>query len=1559
MACVGTTVPVHTPLGTVGLPLYPMSTATAFQHSNESRDFPDTLSVDENIADSEDEEESDNDDDTPSGDIPSQDVAIFREWLRNQRAAIHERIRASEIAAGSSPDHDNDQTMGDAPIIHSPREYQTELFERAKQKNIIAVLDTGTGKTLIAVLLLRYYVEQELEERHAGKPHKLAFFLVDKVALVHQQYRVLRANLDFDMDSFSGDSNSPKYTQLFWDQARENRTVVVCTAAILAHCLQHAFIRMEQISLLIFDEAHHAKKNHHYARIVKDFYAPLDRCFEPPRILGLTASPVDAKTEVSHAAAHLEGLLHCEIATVADPEAFKRACINKAVEHQLQYPRAHEPFRTPLWQTLYQLIGDNRDFDKLFRYSNECTAILGRWCADRWWQMYLTKDVANTMAARVERQFSNVLSPELITILDARQRAVEKAYQVVEQHQFPDVVNDCFHLSGKVRTLIAYLKEQFEPKRDKCVIFADQRRTVTLLADLLNQPGLCLRDFRAGKLIGSSGGASGDIGMTLAEQKSNINRFRHGEINCLVATSAGEEGIDIPDCNIVVRFDLSKTAIQHIQSRGRARRSDSKLFHMVEIGNTEHQESITQLQDSEYKLREFCSTLPEDRLVLGSDYNMDYHLSREKHLRKYRVPSTGATLTYQGSLTILANFVSSLPHPPDSPCPTADYIIFNPGDGFRCDVVLPDTSPVRHALGCIASSKQVAKCSAAFELCLLLVKGKHLDENLRSTFVKRLPAMRNAQLAISSKKRAEYPMKRKPDAWSNPDGSGAFFITVLKLSDPGALGRRSVPIALITRTPLPRVADFPVFFGYQRGSNVECLPLPGGIMLSPDLVDSLNHFTLRIFKDVFSKEYAFEPAKMSYFFAPLMQIHDWHWSSETGHLKLIDWECVVRVQSSTEEESYENYASREFCNRFVVDPHDGSRKFFTAQARPDLQPTDLQPCGVPTGKQIKKAQQQGAAVDIWNFSVSLWSKSRTRVSRDDSLPVFEAEYIPHRRNLLDKSDDEEEVQRQCFIIFQTLKLSPLPTDLAAMAFTLPAIIHRIESNLIVLEFCKSIGLELRPDLALEAMTKDSDNTEDHSEQPINLQKGMGKNYERLEFLGDCFLKMSTTIAIFSQRPDRDEFEYHVDRMILICNKNLFNTALDLKVQESIRSKAFSRRTWYPEGLELLKGKQNTSRLGKKGAGSGDHKLGDKSIADVCEALIGAAYMTNYNQKNFNMAIQAVTKFVNHEDHKVTSWGDYYSLYQIPDWQKGESRAVQLELARQVEKKLGYKFKYPRLLRSAFTHPSYGFLYEKIPHYQRLEFLGDALIDMVCVDYLFHRFPEADPQWLTEHKMAMVSNHFLGTLCVSLDLHQHLLAMNTDMQRWITEYVITINQARTLAEDAAEKAGLSRNEYQRNFWVSERRPPKCLPDIVESYVGALFVDSGYDFGQVQMFFDEHILPYFKDMHLYDTFANDHPIIHLRDVMNDFHCRRWRVLSSDTDDELAEFSATKVVAVVMIHGVVRASRFADSGHYAKPKAARSFLSDIQGMTINEYKKTYNCTCSTKAGDADNVEDHATAA
>lgn len=523
-----------------------------------------------------------------------------------------------------------------------------------------------------------------------------------------------------------------------------------------------------------------------------------------------------------------------------------------------------------------------------------------------------------------------------------------------------------------------------------------------------------------------------------------------------------------------------------------------------------------------------------------------------------------------------------------------------------------------------------------------------------------------------------------------------------------------------------------------------------------------------------------------------------------------------------------------------------------------------------------------------------------------------------------------------------------------MAYNLPAIIFRLESNLIVLDACRSLGLSIRPDLALEAMTKDSENTGEHSEEQINFQRGMGKNYERLEFLGDSFLKMSTTIALFCQEPGHDEFFYHVDRMEMVCNQFLFNNALELKLQESIRSAAFNRRVWYPDGLELLRG--------KRGLGKNVHRLADKTIADVSEAIIGAAYLTTYDQGDFDLAVQAVTKLVNHKNHHMMNFGDYSKAYKTPEWQTLECTAVQEELAKKIHKKFGYKFRYPRLLRSAFTHPSYATIWERIPNYQRLEFLGDALLDMVCVDFLFQQYPKADPQWLTEHKMAMVSNQFLGCLCVSLGLHTHMVSMNGPIQKEIADYVLAITRARSRAEEAATAAGLLSSAYARDFWVEEQKPPKCLPDLVESYVGAVFIDSGFDYGRVRDFFVDHVQPYFDadTMHLYDTFASKHPVTHLAHVLQvRLRCNHWRLMAEEVplaptngdgdsggegegEGASTTIDATRVVCGILIHGRVCEHAHADSGRYAKPKAAKRLLERLEGMSVETFRREFGCDC-----------------
>jgi endoribonuclease Dicer len=140
-----------------------------------------------------------------------------------------------------------------------------------------------------------------------------------------------------------------------------------------------------------------------------------------------------------------------------------------------------------------------------------------------------------------------------------------------------------------------------------------------------------------------------------------------------------------------------------------------------------------------------------------------------------------------------------------------------------------------------------------------------------------------------------------------------------------------------------------------------------------------------------------------------------------------------------------------------------------------------------------------------------------------------------------------------------------------MCYVLPAIVHRLEAYLIALDACDVLDIHVSPALALEALTKDSENSGDHDEEKIQFKSGMGPNYERLEFLGDCFLKMATSISTFVRQPEDSEYDLHVARMVMLCNLNLLNTAVgtkevksiegevrDLQLYKYIRTQAFSR-----------------------------------------------------------------------------------------------------------------------------------------------------------------------------------------------------------------------------------------------------------------------------------------------------------------------------------------------------------------------------------------------------------------
>ncbi|KAK1244347.1 hypothetical protein MKX07_003146 [Trichoderma sp. CBMAI-0711] len=1409
----------------------------------------------------------------------------------------------------------------DQKIIASPREYQVDLYERAKQENTIVVLDTGSGKTLIAALLMRHILQKELQYRADGHKHQYAFFLVEKVALCFQQHAVLTCNLEFPIGKFYGEMTGIIRTQEYWDKQFAEHMAFVCTAQILLDLLACGFISMSQINLIVFDEAHHAKKSHPYARIIKDHYLRAGN--ERPRILGMTASPVDALTrDVRYAAAELESTLCSKIATITDDAMMASQAHRNQVEIKEYYDRLEDPdnSKTRLWGIISQHVRGNPQFKGHLEFAANASSTLGTWCADRYWKLLTTDAEMIKLEARTGRDSFDVD----VTASDEAMAAVRRAREEIRDYNLGPIVSGSPELSSKVKLLHEVLEDAFY---------------------LFQQPGMLIPGMTAGYMIGSQSTASSAAYMSYREQIVSLQKFRYGETNCLFATSVAEEGIDVPECDVIVRFDLYSSAIQYIQSKGRARQKSSLYISMMEEDNLDHMRKLRRAVRDAHALRQFCSALPEDRKVQDFVISPELLVAHEQATQKtFAIAETGAQLTFITSLDVLAKFASSFPNEAEDGIMPLEYVVNTVGKKFIARVVLPEGSPIKTITGEAQQSKQLARCSAAFEACVRLIQKKYITGNLQPAFAKKLPEMRNARLALSSDKKSEYDMRIKPDFWSSclgPEPPTSLYQTVITLDQPDALGRASRPLILLTRKPLPDIPSAPLYFGGGRTSNVCLSNSQTSFEVLPHQVEALASFTLRLFADVFSKEYEAKTHELPYFVAPGLPNDD--------EVIEIDWKAVQFVHEN-ESLEWKDAPEKFFEDKLAIDPWDGSRKYILHGINPDMKPSDPTPEGVPQPKSLAYKRVEH---NIKEYSNSLSFNSRKRIKWTDDQPVVNAELLPIRRNFLDEYFVTDEGDGTCYIILEPLRVSPISIDAVAMALVLPVVMYRVDSSLIAHEACSLVGLTIRSDLALEAVTKDSFNTEEHGEHQVDFQPGMGRNYERLEFLGDTFLKMATTISVFTLFPTADEFEYHVTRMVMLCNQNLFKHAVEKGIPAYIRTKAFDRRTWYPSNMTLKRGKAAKTES--------KHCLSHKSIADVCEALIGAAYISS-SPGDMDMAVKAVAAMVCSINHTMTSYKDYFATFTAPKWYNQQATAAQRLTVDKVAEITGYRFKAAPLARSAFRHPSYVFE-NNIRDYQRLEFLGDGLLDMAIVDFLFKRFPEADPKWLTEHKTAMVSNQFLGCLCVKLGLHKHILLATSSLLGDIGRYAAQLEQAEETARqrlrgDNAEIAPSESSQAEarsipQNFWVDVPQPPKVLADVVEALVGAMFVDSGYSFSVVLDFFTKFIQPYFEDMALYSSFASNHPVTTLAHKLEaDFCCTQWKLhvasVPAPVETGIAVVSASEILCALMIHGrVVAHTTSSKSGTEAKVAAAKLALEKLALVRdVDQFRREMECDCGSSA-------------
>ncbi|CAB3226918.1 unnamed protein product [Arctia plantaginis] len=233
-------------------------------------------------------------------------------------------------------------------------------------------------------------------------------------------------------------------------------------------------------------------------------------------------------------------------------------------------------------------------------------------------------------------------------------------------------------------------------------------------------------------------------------------------------------------------------------------------------------------------------------------------------------------------------------------------------------------------------------------------------------------------------------------------------------------------------------------------------------------------------------------------------------------------------------------------------------------------------------------------------------------------------------------------------------------------------------------------------------------------------------------------------------------------------------------------------------------------------------VADKTVADCVEAIIGTYLLSGGIQGAIKviewMGILPTKDSFSELLHKKVSplVTDQTATISDIDYLLSHSRT-------DVETILNYKFNDPSFLLEALSHSSY--IRNRLTRsYERLEFLGDAVLDFLITSHIYENCCELKPGEMTDLRSALVNNVTFASYIVKLGLHKFLCSeLNATLSKAIIMFVDHQTQRdHVIVEDVLYL--IDEEECQMAEYVEV---PKVLSDMFEALVGAIYLDSGGD------------------------------------------------------------------------------------------------------------------------------------
>jgi len=527
------------------------------------------------------------------------------------------------------------------PLIHpgevEARAYQLEAVDSALQRSTLLVMPTAMGKTAVEWMTLA-----EVRRR---SPEGMVVLVAPTNGLVDQHLRDLRRVLTDTAGTIMSMTGrtAPAKRELMW----EEQAIVVATPQVVRNDAVSGTLDLSKVSLLVVDEAHHATGSHAVAQLA-DMYRDLA---SSALVLGATASPGSTEEQIEEVCERL-GIEGIHARRKDEPMLIEHASGLEVEDVPVPVPEALTELAEPLQKWLDAIVDRERRLGHYIRPGRVTVGGLQQAmerisaAIQRGERVAYSSAKQVASAIRINNVVNLLLSQGVAAARESLQRmqragsekdgkAVRELLRDRRMRDLAKSLSDMDEIHSKVSFTRRIVRQEIRRvPGGRVIIFANYRDTVEALVEILQG----LDGVRPKRFIGQAS-RDGRSGMTQKEQLARLKEFREGEVNVLVATSVGEEGLDVPSADLVVFYEPVGSEIRTIQRRGRTgRHRGGSVYVLVAIGTRDEgaraaaEAREARMSRALQRVRRRRSSSPHNDLAALSDFEVEDEIGVESAL---------------------------------------------------------------------------------------------------------------------------------------------------------------------------------------------------------------------------------------------------------------------------------------------------------------------------------------------------------------------------------------------------------------------------------------------------------------------------------------------------------------------------------------------------------------------------------------------------------------------------------------------------------------------------------------------------------------------------------------------------------------------------------------------------------------------------------------------------------------------------------------------------------------------------------------------------------------